>query len=301
MQDRLEAMSLLLKVVDQGSFSAAGRALRMPVPTLSRRISELEAHLGARLMIRTTRKLTLTDAGQAYVQAAQRILDQVREAETQAAGEFVTPRGDLVLTAPILFGRLYVLPVVTDFLSAFPQINVRLILSDRNAHLVDDQIDMAVRIGPLPDSSMIATAVGTMRRVVCASPALLDGYGVPRTPADLNGMPSVVYASPAETTAWAFGEGHEAVSVTPRLVVSTAEAVAEAAARHVGITRLFHYQAAQAVAEGRLRIVLRDSEPPPAPIHLVHAARGAMPLKMRAFMDFAVPRLRQALTSLSQS
>ena len=300
MLDRLDSMSLLLKVIDQGSFSAAGRALGMPVPTLTRRISELEAHLGARLLIRTTRKLTLTDIGMAYAQAARRILDQVKEAETQAAGEFVTPRGDLVLTAPILFGRLYVLPVVTDFLSAFPEINARLILSDRNAHLVDDQIDMAVRIGPLPDSSMIATAVGTMRRVVCASPALLDDYGTPQTPADLARMPVVVYASPFETTAWIF-DGHEAVSVSPRLIVSTAEAVAEAAARHVGITRLHHYQAAPAVAEGRLRIVLRDHEPPPVPIHLVHTARGAMPLKMRAFMDFAVPRLRQALTVLSQS
>ncbi len=294
-------MSLLLKVIDQGSFSAAGRVLGMPVPTLTRRISDLEAHLGAQLLIRTTRKLTLTDVGLAYVQAAQRILDQVKEAEAQAGGEFLAPRGDLVLTAPILFGRLHVLPVVTDFLSAFPAINVRLMLSDRNAHLVDDQIDMAVRIGPLPDSSMIATAVGTMRRVVCASPALLDGYGTPRTPADLVGMPAVVYASPFEATSWAFGDGHEAVSVSPRLIVSTAEAVAEAAARHVGITRLLHYQAARAVADGRLRIVLRDFEPRPVPIHLVHAARGAMPLKMRAFMDFAVPRLRQALAALSQS
>lgn len=301
MQDRLEAMSLLLKVVDLGSFSAAGRALGMPVPTLSRRISDLEAHIGARLLIRTTRKLTPTDVGTAYIEAARRILEQVKDAETQAAGEFVTPRGDLVLTAPILFGRLYVLPVVTDFLAAFPEINVRLVLSDRNAHLVDDQIDMAVRIGRLPDSTLIATGIGTMRRVVCASPDMLGRLGTPHAPTDLAGWPAVTYASAVEATSWVFGDGQALVPVSPRLVASTAEVVAEAAARHVGVARLFHYQVAQAVAAGRLRIVLKDHEPAPVPVHLIHAARGAMPLKMRAFLDFAVPRLRQALSALSQS
>ena len=292
MQDRLDAMTLLLKVIEQGSFSAAGRALGMPVPTLSRRIADLEAHLGARLLVRTTRKLTLTDAGAAYARSARHILDAVKEAETQAAGEFVQPRGELVITAPILFGRLHVLPVVTDFLAAFPQINIRLALSDRNAHLVDDQIDAALRIGALPDSSLIATSLGTMRRVTCASPALLDGYGTPRTPADLARMPSVTTEAP-------FGRPDD-LAPPARLIASTAEAVAQAAERHLGVARLLHYQVAEAVARGTLRIVLAAHEPAPLPVHLLHGTRGAMPLKLRAFMDFAVPRLRQALTALSQ-
>lgn len=300
MQDRFEAMTLFLKVIEQGSFSAAGRALRMPVPTLSRRISELEAHLGTRLLIRTTRKLTLTDAGIAYAQAARRITEQVREAEAQAAGEFTSPRGDLVLTAPILFGRLHVLPVVTEFLSAFPQINVRLVLSDHNAHLIDDQIDMAVRIGPLPDSSLIATSVGTMRRVVCASPALLAGYGTPHKPADLAHMPTVATMSVTDAPRWEFARIEDAIMTTPRLMASTAEAVADAAVRHVGAARLLHYQVAEAVTRGDLRIVLEEFEPQPLPVHLIHVARGAMPLKMRSFLDFAAPRLRQKLGALSQ-
>ena len=292
MRDRLEAMAMVLKVIELGSFSAAGRALRVPVPTLSRRVAELEAHLGARLLVRTTRKLSLTDAGEAYVQAARRILDAVREAETQAAGEFIAPRGELVLTAPLLFGRLYVLPVVTDFLAEYPQIDVRLVLSDRNAHLVDDQIDMAVRIGALPDSGMVATSVGTMRRVVCASPEWLRTYGVPERPEDLQGKPAVVYASSFDAVARGLGD--------VRLVATTAEAVADAAARHVGVTRLLQYQVAGMVADGRLKVVLQGYEEAPLPVHLLHAARGVMPLKMRVFMDFAVPRLRAALGVLAR-
>lgn len=299
MQDRLEAMSLLLKVVEQGSFSAAGRALGMPVPTLSRRIADLEAHLGARLLTRTTRRLALTETGAAYARSARQILDAVREAETQAAGEFVQPRGDLVITAPVFFGRLHVVPVVSDFLAAFPQINVRLALSDRNAHLVDDQIDAALRIGPLPDSSLIATTLGTMRRVTCASPSLLDGYGTPRAPADLAALPTLATDWPFDQPRWHFADG-TVLPITPRFTASTAEAVVQAAERHLGAVRLLHYQVADAVARGTLRIVLADYETPPLPVHLIHAARGAMPLKLRAFMDFAVPRLREALLHLSR-
>jgi DNA-binding transcriptional LysR family regulator len=295
MQDRFEAMALLLKVIEQGSFSAAARALRMPVATLSRRISDLEGHLGARLLIRTTRRLSLSDAGLAYAEAARRIIDQVRDAEAQVAGEFLAPRGDLVLTAPLLFGRLHVLPVVCDFLAAFPRINVRLVLADRTVDLVDDQIDMAVRIAALPDSTMVATAVGSMRLVVCASPALLDGHGMPQGPADLARMPAVMHDATHPGAQWTFAPGYPSVRVTARLAVSTAEAAVEAAVRHVGVVRLFHYQVAEAVARGYLRVILAEAEPPPVPIHLIHAARGAMPLKMRVFMDFAVPRLRQAL------
>jgi DNA-binding transcriptional LysR family regulator len=300
--DRFEAMSLLLEVVEKGSLSAAGRALRVPVPTLSRKISDLEALLGTRLLVRTTRKLTLTDAGLAYVTAARRILDQVEEAEREAAGEFTAPKGELVVTAPILFGRLHVLPVIADFLALFPEINVRFVLADRNVHLVDDHVDMAVRIGKLPDSAMVATRIGSMRTVVCASPALLARLGEPRTPADLERFPCVTIDAPMPLAGWRFKAGGSAagveVSVASRLSVTTTEAAAQAAIRSVGLTRLLYYQVVEAVEAGSLRIVLTEFEPEPAPIHLVHAARGQLPLKMRSFLDFAAPRLRQALRAI---
>ena len=169
--DRLEAMSILVATVETGSLSAASRKLGAPLPTVSRKVSELEGYLNARLLIRSTRKLTLTDAGSAYLQACKRILEQVGDAERAASGEYVAPRGDLVVTAPVVFGRLHVLPVVSDFLAAFSEINVQLALSDRNVHLIDDHVDAAVRIGPLADMSLIATRVGFVRRVVCGSPA----------------------------------------------------------------------------------------------------------------------------------
>ena len=300
--DRLEAMAILLRVVDKGGFSAASRDLGMPLATVSRKVAELEAHIGTRLLVRTTRRVAPTEAGTAYVASARRILEEIDETERVAAGEFQAPRGELILTAPVLFGRLHILPVVTDFLAAYPEIDVRLLLSDRNLHFVDDHVDMAVRIGALPDSSMVATRIGTMRRVVCASPALLAAHGTPQAPGDLTGLPCVSFdfLSPAAT--WSFRPGESGrtvdVPIRPRLSVSTAEAAVWAAVRGVGATRVLHYQCAEAVRAGALRIVLADFEPEPAPIHLLHAGRGALPSKMRVFLDFATPRLRVGLASL---
>lgn len=300
--DRLEAMGLLLKVTELGSLSAAGRALHVPLATLSRKISDLEALLGTRLLIRTTRKLSLTDAGIAYVAAARRILEQVDEAERAAAGEFTVPKGELAITAPLMFGRLHVLPVVADFLAAHADITVRLILSDRNVDLVDDHIDMAVRIGKLPDSAMVATQVGTMRMVACIAPALLASYGMPQVPGDLQRFPCVAVDAPMPAPGWRFRDpGSNApldVDITSRLAVNTPESAAAAAVRGVGVARLLHYQAAPALRQGALQIVLAEYEPEPAPVHLVHAARGQMPLKMRRFLDVAAPRLRQELDGI---
>jgi DNA-binding transcriptional LysR family regulator len=294
--DRLEAMAMLVTVSEKGSLSAAGRALKVPLATLSRKITDLEGALGTRLLIRTTRKLTFTDAGMAYVAAARRILEQVAEAEQQAAGEFITPKGELVIAAPIMFGRLHVLPVAADFLALFPEINIRLMLGDRNVSLVDDHVDMAVRIGRLPDSSMVATHVGSMRTVLCGSPGLLDRVGVPRTPQDLAKFPCVTVDTPIASLGWQFtapGTGVAIeVPVKARLAVTTTEAAAQAAMRGVGITRLLHYQVRDAIAAGTLQIILDDFEPEPLPVNLVHAARGQMALKMRRFLDFAAPRLR---------
>lgn len=305
--DRLEAMSMLVAVVGKGSFSAASRDLRVPLATLSRKISDLEAHLGARLLTRTTRRITLTDAGATYVAAARRILDQVEEAEQEAANEFTMPRGELILTTPIMFGRLHVLPVVSAFLAALPEINVRLILADRNLHLVEDHVDMAVRIGELPDGAMVATRIGVMRTVTCASPACIARHGRPATPDDLLGMPCVSFDFPGLSPVWRYrlsqppraSRASEAanIAIRPRLSVTTAEAAVEAAILGTGVTRLLHYQVATAVESGLLEIVLQDFELPPSPVHVVHVARGQMPLKMRRFLDFAVPRLRQTLAA----
>lgn len=300
--DRLEAMAMLVKVTETGSLSAAGRALQVPLATLSRRISDLEAQLGTRLLTRTTRKLTLTDAGQAYVAAARRILDLVDAAEQEATGEFTAPKGDLVVTAPVLFGRLHVLPIVADFLAAFPQIDIRLVLADRNVDLVDDHIDMAVRIGHLPDSAMVATQVGVLRTVVCASPALLARLGAPHAPEDLAQWPCIAVDAPGPASSWRFGDPRSArareVVVRPRLRVTHPEAAADAAVRGIGIARLLHYQAVDALRRGALQLVLEPWEPPPVPVHLLHASRGQMPLKMRRFLDTAAPRLRQVLAEI---
>lgn len=297
--DRLDAMKMLVTVVDAGSLSAAGRGLNVPLTTLSRKISALEARLGTHLLLRSTRRLALTDAGIAYVAAARRILDEVEEAERAAAGEFTLPRGELVLTAPVMFGRLHVLPVVADFLAAFPDIRVRLILVDHTLDLVDAHVDMAVRIGALPDSSMVATRIGLMRAVVCASPALLADGGMPATPDDLAGLPCIGLDTPLSSSIWRFrGKGRMRVTdvrVTPRLSVTTTDAVVSAAIRGIGFAQLLHYQVSQAVRDGALRIVLEAFERLPVPISLLHVPRGQMPLKMRCFLDFATPRLRQRM------
>ena len=300
--DRLEAMGMLLKVTELGSLSAAGRALHVPLATLSRKIADLEALLGTRLLIRTTRKLSLTDAGIAYVAAARRILEQVDEAERDAAGEFTVPKGELAITAPLMFGRLHVLPIVADFLAAHADITVRLILSDRNVDLVDDHIDMAVRIGKLPDSAMVATQVGTMRMVTCIAPALIAIHGMPQAPTDLQRFPCVAVDAPMPSAGWRFRDPVSGapieVPIAARLAVSTPEAAAAAAVRGVGVARLLHYQAVDALRQGALEIVLADYEPEPAPVHLVHAARGQMPLKMRRFLDVAAPCLREELNGI---
>ncbi len=299
--DRLDGMRVLLAVADAGSLSAAARRLGIPLPTVSRKIAELESHLNARLLIRSTRSLALTDAGRSYVEAARRILEQIEEAERAAAGEYAAPRGDLVITAPLSFGRLHVTPVLAAFLAAYPQIDVRLALTDRVVRLLEDHVDCAVRLGALPDSSLMATRLGEMRRVVCASPAYLDSRGTPITPADLTSHASVTFDGLTSASVWSFADGDRQISVAvdSRLSVSSAEAAVDAAIAGVGLTNVFAYQAATALADGRLRIVLGDHEPPLAPVSLVHAGQGLMPLKLRAFLDFAAPRLRERLARVA--
>lgn len=295
--DRLESMTVLLAVMDAGSLSAAGRKLRMPLPTVSRKLSELEAHLQARLMIRSTRGFTLTDAGRSYIASCRRILEDIHETERAAAGEYSEPRGELVLTTPVVFGRLHMLPVLTEFLQAYPDVSVRLTQGDRLANLVDDHVDVALRIGMLPDSGLIATGLGTVRRIVCASPAYWATRGTPRDPQDLASHHCVNFEHLAGGDAWRFVVGgvDTVVTVRPRLIVNTAEAAIDAAIAGAGLTCVLSYQVESALRAGTLSLVLRDFEPAAMPVNFLYLGQGRMPLKLRALLDFAAPRLRARL------
>ncbi len=300
--DRLEAMTVFRAAVDSGSLSAAGRQLGMPLATVSRKISELEAQLRTRLMHRSTRKLTLTDAGRNYLSACRRILEDVDEAERTAAGEYSAPRGELIVTAPIVFGRLHVLPIVAGFLRAYPEVDVRLMLGDQIFHLLDDHVDLAIRIGELPDSNLVATRLGDVRQVACASPAYLAARGIPQHPRELGAHDCVTFAGLTAADAWTFRVDDEDISVPvhSRLVVNTADAAIEAAIDGAGITRALSYQIAAARARGALDVVLDTFEPAPRPVSLVYAERGRLPLKLRAFIDFATTRLRDGLANATR-
>jgi DNA-binding transcriptional LysR family regulator len=291
--DRLEAMSILLAVVDAGSLSAAARRLGMPLPTVSRKVAELEAHLRARLLHRTTRQLSLTEAGAAYVAACRRILDEVGEAERIATGEYGAPKGELAVTAPIVFGRLHIVPVVAEFLAQYPEIRIKLLLTDRVVHLMEEQIDVALRIGELPDSTLMASRIGTVRPVVCASPAYLAQRGLPAGPEALAAHDCIGFDVLESRRAWVFGDGKSTVSVPviPRLEVNTAEAAIAAATLGVGLIRVLSYQVAEAVGNGALDVILQDYEPAPLPVSLVHKGQTPLPRKLRVFLDFAAPRL----------
>jgi DNA-binding transcriptional LysR family regulator len=299
--DRFEAIRTLLAAVDGGSLTAASRQLGMPLPTVSRNVSELEARLGTQLVIRTSRKLLLTDAGNAFVAAGRRVLEQLDEAERAAAGEYRSPRGDLLVTAPIMFGKLHVTPVVLAFLAAYPEVNVRVVLFDHVIDLVENHVDVAVRIGHLPDSGLVAARIGEIHWVICASPAYLSTHGTPVAPDDLAKHDCIAFEGLQMVRTWPFERGTDAktVAIRSRFAANTADAVIEAAIAGIGIARLTSYQAAGAIREGRLVSLLRRHNPEPLPVHLVHTGQPLVPLKMRAFLDFAGSRLKAGLADIA--
>ncbi len=297
--DRLDAMSVFAAIVDGGSLSAAGRRLNLPLATVSRKLADLEAHLKTRLLTRSTRKLVLTDAGRDYLAACRQILEQVDEAERAASGAYANVRGQLLVAAPIVFGRLHVVPVAAEFLEHHPDVDIQLLLGDRNVHLIEEHVDLALRIGALPDSNLVATQVGTIRRVVCASPTYLERFGTPGTTADLGAHRCINFEG-LEGAVWTFaardGERRQ-VAIHSRLTVSTADAAIAAATLGLGLTRVLSYQVADALRDGRLVRVLADDEPPAVPASLIYPGQGRLPMKTRAFIDFAVERLRARLLS----
>ncbi len=295
--DRFESMSAFVAVVEAGGFSAAARRLGMPLATVSRKVSELEDFLKASLINRSTRRIALTQSGQAFYESSRRLLDDLGEAERAASGEYRAPRGELIITAPIVFGRLHVVPVVVQFLKEYPEVDVRLLLDDQIVNLMDEQADLAVRISELPDSSMVGTRIATIRPVICASPAYLSAHGTPRHPEELAGHDCIMRSRLPVPDAWPFQIGG-AVKMFPvrrRLVATTAEASIEAAMAGAGLAKVFCYQIAEAERQGRLVAILREFEPEPLPLSLVYAATRLVPLKLCAFLDFAVPRLKQRL------
>jgi DNA-binding transcriptional LysR family regulator len=298
--NRLDSMAIFVTVADVGSLSAAARQLGMPLATVSRKVAELETHLKTRLLHRTTRQLSLTEAGSAYLVACRRILEDIGEAERAATGEYSAPKGELTVTAPVVFGRLHVVPVIAEFLAHYPLITVNLMLTDRVVHLMEEHGDIAVRIGELPDSSLMATRVGTVRRVVCASPAYLSQRGEPTHPADLAGHDCITFEVLESKRAWVFGAGRSQISVPvqSRLTVNTAEAAIDASALGVGLIRVLSYQVAEAVRHDALRVVLASYESAPLPVSLVHTGQAPLPLKLRAFLDFVAPRLRARMSRL---
>lgn len=291
--DRFEAMTILVAAAEHGSLSAAGRALGKPLSTVSRNVSELEAALGTQLVTRSSRLLSLTDAGRAYVLACKRLLDDLREMERAASGEHEAPRGELVVTAPVGLGSHHVAPIVAEFLAAYPGIDVQLELTDRMVSLAEERVDVAVRVTELPDSSLRAIRVGAARSVVCASPRYWAARGIPKTPSDLAMHDCVTHRGFRGTTWWPFRVGNRDVRapIHSRFVVNTSDAAVEAAIAGAGITATLSYQVADAVKGGKLTFALERFEPPAVPISLVYLASRFQTQKLRAFCDFAKPRL----------
>lgn len=300
--DRFESMRTLLAAVDGGSLSAASRSLRLPLATVSRRISDLERRLGAQLLVRTSRRLQLTEEGSAYVAASRRILDELDDAERTVSGEYRAPRGELAVTAPIMFGKLHIAPIVHEFLAAYPDVSVRLILLDGVIDLVEAHVDVALRIGHLPDSALVARRLGDVRWLFCASPEYLDRRGKPDHPLAIAGHDCIAFEGLQRLRDWPFVEDGKARSIAlqPRFSVNTADAVIDATSAGLGISRVMSYQAADVINRGRVSPILAPFWTPPIPVHLVYGQRQQQPLKLRAFLDFVTPRLQRCLADISK-
>jgi DNA-binding transcriptional LysR family regulator len=295
MNDRLDTLTIFVAVAEQQSFAEAARQLSRSPASVTRAVAALEERLQARLFNRTTRSVALTDAGARYLASCRRLLAAYDELEAENIGERAEPRGWINVTAPVMFGRLHVLPVVRSFLDDHPRVDIRLILLDRVVSLVDEGLDLGVRIGQLPDSSLRAIRVGQIRRVVCASPEYIARHGVPAMPRDLRDH--VVVACTAVTPIpdrWSFHgpNGVTSAAVTPRLIVNTTNAAVDAALDGFGLTCILSYQAEPHTTAGRLQTVLAEYEPASAPVHIVHPAGHYLSAKVRLFLDHAADRLR---------
>src|SRR5882724_9258907 len=285
--DRIDAMQAFVAVADLQGFAPAARKLGLSPSAVTRLVAALEQRLGARLMQRTTRKVALTDAGARYLERARRILADVEEAESSAEGEQTRPGGRLVVSAPVGFGRLHVSAVMSAYLQRYPEVSAELRLADRMVNLVEDGIDLAVRIGHLADSSLVARQVGEMRRIVVASSGYLKQHGEPNTPEAIASHETIQFGAMTASPDWRFVEDNREIRVacTPRFTTNSADAAIQYAEQGGGLTRVLAYQAADAIKGGRLRVVLAQFEQPPLPIHIVYPTSRLLSAKVRAFID----------------
>lgn len=296
--DRLRAMSVFTAVAGAGSLSAAARQLGEPLTTVSRLLAALESHVGTALITRTTRHMSLTDAGRAYLETCRRVFEELEAAESRIGGRDDALQGELAVTAPVVCGRLHLLPVATAFLAEHPAIDLRLQLVDRVVDLAEEGIDVALRIGILPDSSLIATRVGTLRLVTCAAPSYLERHGAPATPTALTGHECIGFSNLSGGGRWVYKSakhGRHVARVDLRLAVNSAEAAVDAAVAGLGITRVLSYQAEEALKKRRLRPILEPYDDTQVPVHLVQRAVRLPKPNVRHFVSFAAKRLRARL------
>jgi DNA-binding transcriptional LysR family regulator len=292
--DRFHLMTVYVAVAEEQGFAAAARRLRMSPPAVTRAVASLEKRLGVRLLTRTTRLVRTTEAGARYLEDARRILFETDEADEAAAGINAVPRGQLAVTAPVLFGKIYVMPVIAAYQVTYPETTVSALFIDRVVNLVEEGLDVGIRIGQLPDSSLRAIRVGRVRRVVCASPAYLGKHGSPESPAELAQHPIIAATSMSPGSEWVFAQGKEKISVRlrPRMLVNTNDGALEAARCGFGLTRLLSYQVANELAAGTLKAVLTEFDDASLPVHVIHREGRQGPAKVRSFVDLAVERLR---------
>lgn len=299
--DRFESITAFVAVAKASGFSAATREIGIPLATVSRRVAELEEHLGVRLLHRSTRHVALTEEGQAFYATCERLLQDLSDAEEAVTGEYRVPKGDLVITAPLGFGRLNLQPIALEFLQAYPEINLRLLLGDRVVDLVEEHIDVALRIAPLPDSTMVARKLGHVRMVVSASPEYLRLRGPVRHPDELTDHDCIAWSrfGPSDRWTFALNGRSQDCPIRTRLATTSADSAIAAAEAGLGLAQTPCYQVERGVRDGRLSLVLEEFEPPLMPVHLVYASNRMVPLKLRAFIDFSMPRLTKRLEEIS--
>ncbi|WP_299598230.1 LysR family transcriptional regulator [uncultured Tateyamaria sp.] len=291
--DRIQSLEVFIAVAEAESFAEGARRVGLSAPSATRGINSLEARLGARLFTRTTRRVRLTEVGQAYLEDARHILDQMQAADDAAKGAATNPVGKLRITCSNEFGRIYVAPILTEFLDTHPGVSADVLMVDRIVNMVEEGFDLAVRIGELPSSGLAAVRVGQVRRIVCGTPGYFEANGIPQTPADLQ-KHQIVAASPVSpTNEWRFGQDmQDGVRISPRLTVSSVATAISVTKRSWGICRVLSYQVGPDLQDGTLQTVLEEFEPAPLPIHLVHVEGRRAPAKIRTFIELAKDRLR---------
>lgn len=292
--DKLHLITVFVAVVDANGFAGAARKLNISPPAVTHAINTLESQLGLHLLTRTTRVVRVTDAGARYAEDCRRIITELADADASVSGMHSTPRGRLTLTAPVLFGAKYVTPIVTEYLQRYPEVSAACLFLDRLVNMLDEGMEVAIRIGELPDSSMQAIRVGQVRRMICAAPGYLEQHGIPQSPDDLSDHSIISVSGITPTPEWRLMVNgvSRSIKLQPRLATTTNDSAITAAVSGFGLTQLLSYQVAQQLHEGQLQTVLSEFESTPLPVHVIHHEGRLASQRVRAFLDLAIERLR---------